>query len=139
MYDNHTAALSILLKSFNDFKPFDDVRPLEDLPINWIPLDVTINDMSAAGKIIAKSGNDLTNDFFIQQGIPLRVSDDDIKNKTVDAKKIALRQKVVELKEKFKNEIHAMPYKEFIEKDLKLYLKTLDSFYQKYNTRSCPK
>lgn len=88
MFDIHSASVAVLLGPL-----------LYQYPIQWIPLDAKIINYSMPTPTII-NGNDLTNDFFIRNGINIRVTDADILNH-VNGHELILRNKIDLIKEKF--------------------------------------
>jgi hypothetical protein len=91
MFDIHTASIAVLL------------GPLFYHDIVWIPLDITIDNLLGPNSF-KMNGNDLTNQFFLDNGINLKVLDSDIINK-VSEKEKNLRAKIEDWKKKINNDI----------------------------------
>ena len=128
IFDGHAASLIMLL------------GPLFFLPtIQWIPLDIKINDYSCDPPVIL-NGNDLTNDFFIMNGINIRVTPADIKN-TANKENLELRQKIIELKTKFNPTTDPAHYNStclssYYRLDNLLYAEVTEKYYKRYNKKT---
>lgn len=125
MVDAHSASIGVTL------------GPLCQLPIHWIPLDAKILNYSTPEPTIV-TGNDLTNDFFIENGISVRVTNSDLRYQASDQDKI-IRQQIDNLKEKFKvpaDKILGDPVQTFFNYDLILYFDVLERFTNKYTKKN---
>jgi len=128
IFDGHAASLSMLL------------GPLFFLPtIQWIPLDIKINNFTRDTPVIL-NGNDLTNEFFIMNGINIRVTDADIEN-TADKKNLELRQKIIELKNKFNPTTDPTQYNStwlgsYYRFDNLLYAEVTEKYYKSHTKKS---
>lgn len=110
VFDEHTYSLSMMLNKLLAY------------PIHWIPLDAGINQLN---------GDDLTNEFFKQQAIPLQVTLEDRKNMSNSTAK-ALQSKVNECKIKY-NDNYQKLVRNFLEPDIILYNQTVEKFRNKYS------
>jgi hypothetical protein len=130
MFDIHTASIAVLLGPL-----------LYQYPIQWIPLDAKIINYSMPTPIIL-TGNNLTNDFFIMNGINIRVTDTDILNQ-VNGDELILRNKIDLIKKKFevntsfiepndKNTSANLTNDGLFYHDLLLYLEVLKEFKDRY-------
>lgn len=118
VFDEHTYSLSMMLKH------------LWHLNIYWIPLDTEIIDyISEPPNTRRLNGNDLTNDFFKQHNIDIRVGDHDNLNKSSDA--TGIRDRIEKLKDQH-HENYQKLVKNFLEPDIILYYQTLQKFRDKY-------
>ena len=127
IFDGHAASLSMLLGS------------LFFLPtIQWIPLDIIVENRLGP-EMILMNGNDLTNQFFIENGIDIRITDADVENRAGE-EDLALRQKIIELKKKFNPIDDPTTYNgtwlgSYYRFDNILYGQATEKFYRKYNRR----
>jgi hypothetical protein len=129
VFDGHTASISQIL------------GPFFYLPIRWIPLDAEINNY-CDGIHTVVNGNDLTNDFFIQNGIPIRITESDVKHQESrqlpEEKTTHLRNQIEELKKKWytNNGIPSTGYRQtvetFFKQDIELYTTVMKDFNQQY-------
>jgi hypothetical protein len=129
VFDAHTASISQILGSFFY------------LPIRWIPLDAKINNYYNDIHTIV-NGNDLTNDFFIQNGIPIRITEEDVKHReseqTPENKTSQLRDQIEELKKKWytNNGRFSTGYRQsvetFLKEDIELYAAVMKDFNRQY-------
>lgn len=117
VFDEHTYSLSMML------------GPLWYQPIYWIPLDADIVNCTVDATIM--TGDDLTNEFFKEQGLDLRVTLRDRLNVSVGSDSI--RNKINELKIQHADN-WAKIAKNFLELDLLRYNQTVDFFRNKYGT-----
>lgn len=119
VFDEHTYSLNMMLSNLlaND--------------IYWIPLDAKIINWNEKSTPVL-SGDDLTNDFFLEQNIPLRVSLNDRKNVS-NSWGLFLQQQINECKIKY-NKNYQKLVKNFLESDIILYNKTLTQFRKKYGS-----
>jgi hypothetical protein len=86
MFDSHTYSIHMML------------GPLIKYPIRWIPLDEKItkfNQYPVPSQIL--NGNDLTNEYFIEQGLEFRISKSDHMNQAT-ANDLRLRESVDKLR-----------------------------------------
>ena len=113
VYDEHTCSISMML------------GPLFSLPIHWIPLDITLQQGS-----ILLDGNDLTNIFFQEQGIDLKITDKDIQNMLVPEEQI-IRDKIIKYKEIYNSNFQQI-VKNFFEQDLILYWHIVKKYRLQY-------
>jgi hypothetical protein len=128
IFDGHAASVSMLLGELF-YNP----------TIHWIPLDVKINNY-AGDSIVIVTGNDLTNDFFIENNLDIRVTKDDIRNFAIEEDFI-LREKIVELKKRFHPNSEAKindftwlgSYYRF---DNILYSRLIEKFFNQYYKKS---
>ena len=117
VFDEHTYSLSMMLGS------------LWYLPIHWIPLDTTItkwNQHPCPPEHL--NGDDLTNLFFQEQEIDLKITLQDRLHVSTDFK---IRDHIKELKEKYYNNYQKL-VKNFLQQDLMLYTKTVNDYNKKY-------
>ena len=127
IFDGHAASISMLL------------GPLFYLPsIQWIPLDITVENRLGPETILL-DGNGLTNQYFIDNGIDIRVTDADVENQA-DEEDYKLRQKIVDLKNKFNpisdpNRYNSTWLGSYYRFDNMLYNEITEKFYRKYNRR----
>ena len=120
MFDTHTYTIHMML------------GPLINYPIRWIPLDEKItkfNQYPIPSQTL--NGNDLTNEYFKEQGLEFRVSQTDHMN-LATADDLRLRQEVDKLKNSYPVEYNIV-IKNVLEADLLLYHKTLAYYREKYN------
>lgn len=126
VFDIHTYSLNMLL------------GPQYNLPIHWIPLDASFTDY----RIIqlnkpVYNGDDLTNMFFEENGIDLRVTKQDHLNYTADmpASQIAIRsmlkEKVLVLRQKYKENYYQV-LANFLGSDIALYRRICNQYKEKY-------
>lgn len=119
VFDEHTYSLNMMLGK------------LWNLPINWIPLDCKITKwLPYPEEPEILDGDDLTNIFFGENNIDLRVTPQDRKN-VIQPGRLKIRQKIDDLKETYANN-YAKLVKNFLEPDLLLYEKIIDNYRQKY-------
>ena len=119
MFDGHTYTIHMMLGSLIKY------------PIKWIPLDANIkkfNPYPKESEIL--TGDDLTNLYFEEQQLNLRVSRQDHRyvasNKTLE-----LRKKIDALKETYQREYNEL-IKNVLEADMILYHSTLNDYYKTY-------
>jgi hypothetical protein len=120
MFDSHTYSIHMML------------GPLIKYPIRWIPLDekiIKFNQYPVPSQIL--NGNDLTNEYFIEQGLEFRVTLSDHVY-PADAHVLRLREEVDKLK-KIYHEEYKQLVKNALEADLLLYYKTLADYREKYS------
>ena len=120
MFDTHTYTINMML------------GPLIKYPIRWIPLDEKItkfNQYPVPLQIL--NGDDLTNEYFDEQGLEFRVSESDHINLATD-NDLRLREEVDKLK-KIYHEEYKQLIKNVLEADLLLYHKTLADYREKYS------
>ena len=120
MFDTHTYTIHMML------------GPLIKYPIRWIPLDEKItkfNQYPVPLQIL--NGDDLTNEYFDEQGLEFRVSESDHINLATD-NDLRLREEVDKLK-KIYHEEYKQLIKNVLEADLLLYHKTLADYREKYS------
>jgi hypothetical protein len=120
MFDPHTYTIHMMLGYLINY------------PITWIPLDEKItkfNQYPVPSQIL--NGNDLTNEYFQEQGLEFRVSQSDHMNPAND-RDLQLREKVNELKKIYHKEYNHL-IKDVLEADILLYYKTLDAYRKKYS------
>ena len=124
IFDSHTSSISMLLQS------------IFYLPIYWIPLDATIVNFASRLPPFNMNGNDLTNDFFKENGIDIQVSDSDILNKSSD-NNYELRYQIDELKKTFHSEsefvkLNGESIAAAFNQDMLLYFEVVNRFNNKY-------
>jgi hypothetical protein len=128
IFDGHAASLSMLL------------GPLFFLPtIQWIPLDIKVTNYFSDPPVIV-TGNDITNDFFIENGINIRVSANDVKNQVTEESQ-TLRDKIVELKNKFNPTTDPEKYNgtwlgSYYRYDNLLYAEVTEKYYKRYTKKT---
>jgi hypothetical protein len=121
VFDEHTYSLSMML------------GPLFNLPVHWIPLDVEIknfNHPDSGDKLVICNGDDLTNDFFSQYGIDIRVTAQDRKNQSNIHRQLVQKQ-VASLKELYDSNYQKL-VKNFLEHDILLYHNTVKNYRIQY-------
>jgi hypothetical protein len=120
VFDEHTYSVSMML------------GPLWYLPIHWIPLDTKITKWNQYPQLPEElNGDDLTNLFFQEQGIDLKITLEDRLNVSAN---FEIRNHVTKLKEEhYKN--YQKLVKNFLEHDLMLYTKTVGDYNKKYSTK----
>ena len=124
VFDAHTYSISMTLGH------------LYNLPIYWIPLDAKITDLrynegqpeDHTPAIL--NGNDLTNDFFEEHNLNLRVTDADIRWQRAEEHKL-VREKIAQLKQQHDWQYQQL-VKHILEPDMLLYDKTVVAFEKKY-------
>jgi hypothetical protein len=114
VFDEHTCSISMML------------GPLFNLPIHWIPLDITLLHNRKF-----YNGNNFTNEFFKQHNLKLEISDSDNKNTLVPEEKI-IRDKIKSCKEIY-NQNFQQIVKNFFEQDLILYAQVLKKYNENIN------
>jgi hypothetical protein len=120
MFDSHTYTIHMML------------GPLVKYPIKWIPLGEQIakfNQYPIPSQVL--NGDDLTNEYFQEQGLEFRVSESDHMN-LANANDLRLRQEVDKLKNIYQEEYKQL-VKNVLEADLLLYYKTLADYREKYS------
>ena len=117
VFDEHTYSLSMML------------GPLWYLPIHWIPLDTTITKWNQYPQSPEElSGDDLTNVFFQEQEIDLKINLEDRLHVSTE---FEIRDYIKELKEKHHDNYQKI-VKNFLQHDLILYAKTVNDYNKKY-------
>ena len=117
VFDEHTYSLSMMLGT------------LWHLNIHWIPLDTEITQWHPYPTPQQKlSGDDLTNLWFLEQGIDLKITLQDRLNVS-NAK--PLYKMINQYKEEYDVNYQKL-VKNFLEPDLILYNRTVDYFRKKY-------
>jgi hypothetical protein len=117
VFDEHTYSLSMMLSS------------VWNQPIFWIPLDVNIIKWNLHPvEPETLNGDDLTNDFFKEHNLNLKITIQDRKNIIGNT---ITRNKINALKEKYSSNYNKL-IKNFLEPDLILYDKTVETFRNKY-------
>lgn len=120
VFDEHTYSLSMML------------GPLWYLPIHWIPLDAKIKQWNQPVRPPKElNGDDLTNLFFQEQKIDLKITLEDRLHVSTD---FEIRDYIKDLKEKHHNNYQKL-VKNFLQQDLMLYDKTVSDYNKKYLTR----
>lgn len=120
MFDSHTYTIHMML------------GPLIKYPITWIPLDATIekfNPYPAETELL--SGDDLTNLYFEEQQLNVRVGPQD-RRYVASTEKLQLRKQIDALKETYQSEYNQL-IKNVLESDMMLYHSTLIDYYKKYS------
>ena len=98
-------------------------------PITWIPLDAQIIKYNSyPTPIETLSGDDITNDFFQEHNIDLKIASNQRLNVSLDH---SIRNRITYLKEMHYDNYQKL-VKNFLEPDLLLYRKTLDFYRKKY-------
>ena len=124
VFDDHTYSVNMMLGW------------IFTLPITWIPLDYPIVDYTVedwVGKK-PKNGNDLTNDFFKENNIDLKVTDNDILNaRRWDWDADLIRKKINDYKRIY-NVNYQKIDKNFLEPDRLLYEQICEKFRKKYGS-----
>jgi len=123
MFDAHTYTIHMMLGH------------VITCPITWIPLDEKItkfNQYPVPAQIL--NGDDLTNEYFKEQGLEFRVSKLDRMNPAND-RDLQLRKEIDKLKEIYHEEYNHL-IKDVLEQDMLLYYKTLDHYRKKYSTNT---
>ena len=120
VFDEHTYSLSMML------------GPLWYLPIHWIPLDAKIKNWHQSVRPpVELNGDDLTNLFFQEQGIDLKITLEDRLHVSTNFK---IRDYIKDLKEKYNNNYQKL-VKNFLQQDLMLYTKIVGDYNKKYSTK----
>jgi hypothetical protein len=123
VFDEHTYSLSMMLGS------------LWDLPIHWIPLDVTIRDHQPFEPFDPNrhlySGNDLTNQFFKENGIDLVIERDRRMN-VANPSELDLRKRIEYYKKLHETSYHSL-LKNFLERDINKYKQVTNQYRQKFD------
>lgn len=123
VFDEHTYSLNMML------------GPLFSLPIYWIPLDTEIknyNHPNSRNTLVTCNGDDLTNDFFKEQGINITVTLADRLNVST-AEENFKRVQINRYKELY-NTNYQKIVKNFLEPDILVYNKTVKNFRMKYGS-----
>ena len=122
VYDAHTYTLTMIYAS------------ILHLDITWIPLDHKItNYLTEPHKLMI--ADDLTNDFFQEHNLDLKITSDYHRWRLADdPKEKAMRQKIVELKEKYHDDFLQMSGN-IIEHDVLLYNKAIEKARKKYGSK----
>jgi hypothetical protein len=118
MFDVHTYTIHMML------------GPLIKYPINWIPLDANItkwNRYPTPPELL--NGDDLTNIYFDDYGLGMKITESDHKNKGSKFN-FELRDYITELKKHYNKEYQFL-FKNVLEPDVMLYHNVL----KKYNDR----
>lgn len=115
VFDEHTYSLSMML------------GPIFSFPIYWIPLDVDILNYRSGKKM---TGDDLTSDFFKENGIDIDIRQYPRLN-IANAKSISIRQKIKNYKNTYIENYNSL-VRNFLEPDILLYNKTVEKFRKKY-------
>jgi hypothetical protein len=122
VFDEHTYSLSMML------------GPLFHLPIQWIPLDAEIKNYkhpdSRKGFQVIYNGDDLTNDFFKQHNIDIKVTLADRLNVSTPLDNIN-KKRIDDYKTLYDENFQKI-VKNFLEPDIIVYNKTLKEFRIKY-------
>jgi hypothetical protein len=122
VFDEHTYSVSMML------------GPIWDLPIHWIPLDVTIKDHQPYEPFDPNrhlySGNDLTNQFFKENGLDLVIERDRRMN-VATADELELRKQIEHYKKVYETNYHSLQ-KNFLERDIVQYRQVIDQYQQKF-------
>lgn len=117
VFDEHTFSLNMMLGwRFN-------------LPINWIPLDANIYNYRLNKEM---SGNDLTNDFFKENGINIDANSYEHLNVFHNNEKSMQIRKHIDHCKKAFNQNYQQLVKNFLEPDILLYNKVVELFRKKY-------
>ncbi len=103
---------------------------LMHLPIHWIPLDYKITDWHNGGAVL--NGNDLTNKFFEEHGLDIKVTDSDIINKSKPHRKL-VQEEVNVLKDLYRPNYEQL-VKNLLDPDIILYNKVLKQYRLKYGS-----
>ena len=119
VFDEHTYSLHMMLGF------------IFHLPIYWIPLDAQITKWNQYPvEPIQLVGDDLTNNFFKENNLNLKITIDDRMNVS-GSNDFLIRQKIEEFKKLYNNNYQQL-FKNFLEVDVLLYTNTLKKFQQKY-------
>jgi len=122
VFDEHTYSVSMML------------GPIWDLPIHWIPLDATIKDHQPYEPFDPNrhlySGNDLTNQFFKENGLDLVIERDRRMN-VATADELELRKQIEHYKKVYETNYHSLQ-KNFLERDIVQYRQVIDQYQQKF-------
>ena len=117
VFDEHTYSLSMML------------GPLWYLPIHWIPLDAKITKWNQYPQPPEElNGDDLTNLFFQEQGIDLKITLGDRLHVSTN---FEIRDYINELKQKHYSNYQKL-VKNFLQQDLMLYTKIVNDYNKKY-------
>ena len=99
--------------------------------IHWIPLDTTITKWNTYPVLPEElNGTDLTNDFFAENGINLKLLPADQRHKA-NPKTLKLRSKIDNLKLQYSEEYLRLCY-HILDSDMQLYDRTVSAFREKY-------
>ena len=119
VFDVHTYSVTSILGKY------------VSMPIFWIPLDITITKWNKYPTLPEElNGNDLTNDFFKQHNIDLKITNAANRHQALDSV-IKLRKQIEDYKIKYKDEYLTL-YKHVLDPDIILYEKTVETFRKKY-------
>jgi hypothetical protein len=122
VFDEHTYSLSMML------------GPLWNLPIHWIPLDVSIKDHQPFVPFNPEehvyTGNDLTNQYFAEHGLDLVIERDRRMN-VATAEERDLRRQIEYYKTVYEDNYHSLQ-KNFLEHDINKYRQVVEDYRQKF-------
>ena len=123
VFDEHTYSLNMMLGS------------LFSLPIYWIPLDATIRNFNHPGsrdQLVICDGDALTNNFFMEHDIDIKVTLSDRRNEATKEER-QIRDRINEWKQVYNNNYQKL-VKNFLEPDILEYNETLKKFRLKYGS-----
>ena len=122
VFDEHTYSLSMML------------GPLWNLPIHWIPLDTVIKDHQPFDPFDPEqhlyTGNDLTNQFFKENGLDLVIERDRRMN-VASSEEIEMRKRIEYYKTVHEINYHSLQ-KNFLERDIIKYRQVIDQYKEKF-------